>query len=183
MLEIIVALAMLCVAPACVRAPAPSGSGSPGSTGSAPRDPSAASAEPRGGSTEPRVYTAETLFAALEGRLGCTPWRVRLELSAEGAVVASLAGLLSMAEDVELRATGTFGGAEQDLRLWTEGDHLRAGPREAPPLDVPRPSELEPALVIGMARMGLVHDVAMRVGASLRVVERYEWLDPLPPAG
>lgn len=249
MRSIVVGLAMLCVAPACARSPAPAASGSPGSTGSAPSDPVSGSAEPGAGSAEAEADVAGTMFKAMEERLERAPWQVRFELSAEGAVVASLAGSLSMAEEVELRATGSFGGAAQDLRLWTEGDRLRGGPREAPTLDVPRPAELEPALVIGMARMGLMHDVAMLVGGQppdhasggvrewlqtiehervdangetgirfvlvvageraargtlwldarglpvrreltvefpdgeMRVVERYEWLEPLPPAG
>jgi hypothetical protein len=40
------------------------------------------------------------MFTAMEERLERTPWRLRFELSAEGAVVASLAGSLSLAEDM-----------------------------------------------------------------------------------
>jgi hypothetical protein len=224
--------------PGCAGSP-----GSAGSPGPAPLEP-----EPADRSAEDRSLASETAFAALEERLGQTPWRLRFELEAEGAVVASLAGSLSIAEEIELEAAGRFAGADHDLRLWTGGDHLRAGPREAPTLDLPRPPELVPALVIGMTRMGLLHNVAMLVGGrppdradggvrewvrtsehverdasgetalgfaivvagertgratlwldaqgrpvrreqtvefpegQMRVVERYEWLEPLPPA-
>jgi hypothetical protein len=123
--------------------------------------------EVSGATTEGEPLDAPgTAFAALEQRLEQNPLRLRFQLSAEGAVVASLAGSLSIADEVELEAKGRFGGAEHDLRLWTEGDHLRAGPRGAPTLDVPRPPELVPALVIGMTRMGLLHNVAMLAGGK-----------------
>lgn len=108
--------------------------------------------------------TPETAFAQLEERLRRTPWRLRFELEAEGTVVASLVGTLSIADDIELEAEGSFAGGEHDVRLWTEGDRLHAGPRGAPTLDVPRPPELASALVIGTTRMGPLHNVAMLVG-------------------
>lgn len=118
-------------------------------------------------STAPARDAPETVFVELERRLGHGPLRLRFELVAEGAIVASLAGTLSIAEEVELQAVGRFGGAEHEVRLWTEGDRLRAGARDAPfALDVPRPPELVPALVIGMMRMGLLHNVAMLVGGQ-----------------
>lgn len=122
-----------------------------------PRSPSP---EPPAPAPEPSPKTA---FERLEGRLSRTPWRMRFELEAEGAVVASLVGTLSLADEIELEAKGSFAGGEHDVRLWTEGDHLRAGPRDAPTLDVPRPPELASALVIGTTRMGLLHDVAMLI--------------------
>ena len=151
------------------------GSGTPGCAGSTRSAGSTEQAGPESGEPAVPGGTREgerpkapgTTFRELEQRLEQNPLRMRFQLSAEGAVVASLAGSLSIGDEVELEAKGRFAGGEHDLRLWTEGDHLRAGPRDAPTLDVPRPPELVPALVIGMTRMGLLHDV--------EVVERYEW--------
>lgn len=147
---VFVTLAWLVGVPSCAR--------SPGPAATPPAEPRAvvSPAEP-----EP---SPETVFMELEQRLGRTPWRVRFEVEAEGAVVASLVGSLSIADELQLEAKGSFAGGEHDVRLETEGDRLRAGPRGAPALDVPRPPELAAALVIGTTRMGLLHNVAMLVG-------------------
>lgn len=138
--------------PACAGSPGPS---SP--TSGSPAPPTTAPAH----GAEVRREAPETVFAKLEEQLSHTPLRLRFELRAEGAVVVALAGSLVIAQEVELEARGQFAGVEQDLRLWTQGDRLRAGPRDAPTLDVPRPPALASALVIGMTRMGLLHNVAM----------------------
>jgi len=51
------------------------------------------------------------MFAGLEQRLEQNPLRLRFQLSAEGAVVASLAGSLSIADELELEAKGRLAGA------------------------------------------------------------------------
>lgn len=145
--------------------------GSVGCAGSpAPREapPGAEHASPSAAAApaDERSEAPETTFSGLERRLGQTPWRLRYALEAEGAVVASLVGSMSLADEVELEVAGHFAGAEHDLRLWTQGDRLHGGPAGAPTLDLPRPPELAPALVIGMTRMGLMHNVAMLVGGA-----------------
>lgn len=145
---VLVTLAVVVGVPGCARPPSASPAAEPRSA--------APAAEP--------ALSPETAFEELERRLSRTPWRLRFELEAEGAVVASLVGTLSIADEIQLEAKGSFAGGEHDVRLWTEGDHLRAGARDAPTLDVPRPPELAPALVIGMTRMGPLHNVAMLVG-------------------
>ena len=60
-----------------------------------PRSPSP---EPPAPAPEPSPKTA---FERLEERLSRTPWRMRFELEAEGAVVASLVGTLSLADEIE----------------------------------------------------------------------------------
>lgn len=147
---VLVTLALLVGVPSCAR--------SPGPAASPPAEPQSA---PSRAEPEP---SPETAFAQLEQRLSQAPWRVRFEVETEGVVVASLVGLLSIADEIELEAKGSFAGGEHDVRLWTEGDRLRAGPRGAPSLDVPRPPELAAALVIGTTRMGPLHSVAMLVG-------------------
>lgn len=104
-----------------------------------------------------------TVFDRLEAALSRPPLRLGFALQAEGAVVASLAGSLVIDDEVDLRVKGQLGGAEHDLRLWTQGDHLLAGSPSAPGLDVPRPPALASALVVGLTRMGLLHNVAMLI--------------------
>ncbi len=165
---LVVALALLVGAPACAGA-------------AKPTDAPATKLEPAAATPAPE--SPETTFVRLEERLGRAPWRLRFTIEAEGAVVASLAGMLELGDgDLELRAAGSFAGAAQDVRLWTEGDRLRSASSAAtssstPALDVPRPPELESAVVVGMARMG-----PRGPTNEMRVVERYEWLEPLPPA-
>lgn len=141
--------------PACSGSPGPSSPTSP--TSASPASPTTAPAR----RAQVRQEAPKTVFTALEEQLSQTPLRLRFELRAEGAVVVSLGGSLVIDEEVELEARGQFAGVEQELRLWTEGDRLRAGPRDGPTLDVPRPPALASALVIGMTRMGLLHNVAM----------------------
>jgi len=121
-------------------------------------------------STEP----TETAFTSLEQRVGRVPLRLRFEVSAEGAFTAAMSGALATGDEVELLAAGRFGDDEHDLRLWTEGDRVHAGPRDAPTLDVPCPRELEAALVIGSGRALRVARVA-RAAPPGRWVARRSW--------
>lgn len=108
----------------------------------------------------------ETLFLDLEKHLAEGPLHLRFEVVARGVVGASLNGELQLGPTVDLRARGRFAGEDHDLHLWTQGDHLRAGPGDAPVLDVPRPVALTPALLLGWTRMGVLHNLARLVGGA-----------------
>lgn len=77
-----------------------------------------------------------------------------------------LEGRLVVGEESELVARGSFAGQPQDLRLWTEGDLLHGGPVDAPSFARSRPLALDPALIIGFTRMGVLHNIAMLVGGA-----------------
>lgn len=156
------ASAWACAAGSTVGSAAPAGPVEPASAISAPADARAPAAR---GEPEPEK-TPETVFSELERRLAQRPLRLRFEATSEGAFEAAMTGELAIADEVELSVTGRFGELAVDSRLWTQGDRLRAGPRGAPTLDVPRPPELEAALVIGLVRMGVLHNVARLVAGA-----------------
>ncbi len=101
-----------------------------------------------------------TAFNSLEQRLLAGSWQLRFEVVATGAIAVKMAGELRVAEEIDLRARGTFIDTEYDLRLWTRGDRLFAGPIDGPHIEAPRPTALVPALAMGLSRMGILHNVA-----------------------
>ncbi|MEM7154305.1 MAG: hypothetical protein AAF799_15775 [Myxococcota bacterium] len=106
------------------------------------------------------------MFRDLEQRLVEEPLRLRFDVTAEGAVEVDIEGSLIVEDEVELRAKGTFAGQPLDLRLWSEGDHLQGGPVGNPSFELPRPMALAPALVLGLTRMGVLHNIAMLMGGA-----------------
>ncbi len=94
------------------------------------------------------------------------PLAMRFRVTAQGAVRVSLAGELRVGPQVVLRAEGEFAGQRQDLHLWTEGDRLLAGPPDALAIDQPRPGDLESSLLLGLTRMGVLHNLAMLSGGA-----------------
>lgn len=132
----------------------------------APSQPSAAP-ESRGPQSAPEpAKDAETAFSELEERLLGGGLELSHHLVAEGAIEVDLRGRLWVGDQVELLATGTFAGEAYDLRLSTRGDLLHGGPNTDPSFERPRPTALVPSLVLGLTRMGLLHNVAMLVSGA-----------------
>jgi hypothetical protein len=111
----------------------------------------------------------EALFQNLEDRLlGAPALRMRYRITAEGAVTASLNGTLYLAEgsQVELHATGTFAGAPVQLYLQSDGRRMDGGSQKRA-FTAATPAQLREALVIGLTRMGLLHNLAqLTAGAA-----------------
>lgn len=110
----------------------------------------------------------EVLFRDAEARLvEADTVSLDFEVTAEGAVAASLEGSLRRAgdRDLELRATGTFAGQEVDLHLTVEGETMTWGNGDASS-EGPVPDELWPALAVGLTRMGILHNLARLVGGA-----------------
>lgn len=80
---------------------------------------------------------------------------------ATGAVEADITGSLrkQASGDIEFTAKGDFAGQHIDLIAALQDDHFEYGTRAAP-LSVEPPSELWQALVIGLTRMGVLHNIA-----------------------
>jgi len=101
-------------------------------------------------------------FLAVEDRLlAARTVRLDFEITAEGAVVVALEGRLEMdaGDDVLLTAAGTFAGQPVDVRLETDGEAYAFGnPPEG--AGAPVPPELPRAILVGMTRMGLLHNLA-----------------------
>lgn len=107
---------------------------------------------------------AEGVLAALEYRLMSDgSLAFDFEISSSGAVSSALSGRLDARwPDVELAADGEFAGRPADLGLASTGDDLTCSNGEA--TTAPRPAELRDAIVIGLTRMGLLHNLAVLTG-------------------
>jgi hypothetical protein len=104
----------------------------------------------------------EAEFTALEDRL-LEARLVRLEfhVTSEGAFAADLQGELEVAarENLRLAAFGDFGGQTADLMLRSDGRQVEYG--NGPNRNtVPAPPELREALLLGLTRMGILHNLA-----------------------
>lgn len=104
----------------------------------------------------------EATFRDLENRL-LEARRVHLdfEITAEGAVEVALEGRLEIdaGSEARLTAAGTFAGQAVDVLLETEDQEYVFG--SVPDrVQAPVPPQLVRALLVGMTRMGLLHNLA-----------------------
>ena len=109
----------------------------------------------------------EAVLAEVERRLleaGIVSCEFRI--TSEGAFQAELSGLLEVRgrESVHLAAAGSFAGEGVEVALRVAGDEMTYGPGVIPAA-APRPAHLEKALLIGLTRMGILHNLA-RLTAS-----------------
>jgi len=90
---------------------------------------------------------------------------VRFDVQSSGAVQSRLVGeLRSVGDDVRLSAKGKFGDQVVELHLHGDGSTLEgsSGPAK---LNLPQPAALKEALVIGLTRMGILHNLAVLISA------------------
>jgi hypothetical protein len=106
---------------------------------------------------------AEEFLAALEARLLDAP---RLELRSEilvtGAMEGALAGTLvvSAGGSVAIEFEGELGGRAVKPHLVATGDTMSGGDGSAG-FDAARPPALAEGLIVGLVRMGILHNLAM----------------------
>ncbi len=117
-------------------------------------------------SREQRARTPEAAFSGLEDRLvSARAVELDFHVTAEGAVEANLRGGLRILEGgvTEVSARGRFAGQEVDLLLRSDGDRYEYGngPQRA---SDETPRHLNEALLIGLTRMGILHNLAMLHG-------------------
>ncbi len=115
------------------------------------------------GATDP-----ETFFADLEARWLQDPEsRIDFRITAEGTFTAALEGELFLGEgnEVALRSEGTFGSDSVSLSLEVAEGQMIGGNNERR-FEEPVPAGLREALVIGLTRMGLVHNLARLVSGA-----------------
>ena len=108
------------------------------------------------------------MFRTLEKRLlEARTVRLDFHLSAEGVVEADLRGSLEISptREITLTASGQFGGQPVELLLRAEGEQFELSNGSEKNI-FPRPSHLEEALLIGLTRMGILHNLARLVGAA-----------------
>lgn len=100
-------------------------------------------------------------FGLIESRL-LRADRVRLSyhVTASGAVDADLRGeLVTAGDEGTLTARGTFAGGRVRLALRTAGDTYTYGPVGGA-VEAPTPAALHEALILGLTRMGILHNLA-----------------------
>jgi len=108
---------------------------------------------------------AATALAELEQRLlDATAVRFAASVRATGAIEAALDGtvVLRAPSSVELRFTGAFGGRPVTLSLVSDGAVMR-GQANQLSFEQQAPPDLSEALILGVTRIGLLHNLAMLV--------------------
>jgi hypothetical protein len=132
--------------------------------GCSPKPPVASPSQPppAGAPTDAPAPTgpAPAALGELEGRLLRDDATLDFTVGAEGAIAVGLEGRLRFAgATIELDAVGGFGGEVCSLSLRADGKTAKvtAGGKTA---ETPQPPELREAIVVGLVRMGLLHNLA-----------------------
>jgi hypothetical protein len=111
----------------------------------------------------------EVAFRALEERLrDAQVIRLAFHVTAEGAVSADIGGNLEMGTGaaIRLEGRGVFAGDSVDLALETDDGQVEFGNR--PDRNVAdTPPELRDAILVGLTRMGVLHNLARLTGNAL----------------
>lgn len=116
---------------------------------------------PDAAATRP-LETPEQTVRTLERRLlDAARVQVVFAIESHGAVEAKLRGILVVGPDhrMLLDAQGTFAGEVGVARIECDGTTMRGHSGNAR-LEMPCPSGLAPALLLGLVRMGVLHNVA-----------------------
>ena len=104
---------------------------------------------------------AQPSLSELEARLEdpAASVHVPFEVEATGAVEVALTGDLFLGPEgaARLQARGTFAGREVDVHAISDGERLTW---TGAPEPIPTPTGLRDALVVGLTRMGVLHNVA-----------------------
>ncbi len=106
-------------------------------------------------------------FSAVEEQLlDATQTSMDYHITSEGAFVADIRGSMRVRPDgvAEIKGQGTFGGRPVDLTLTSDGTTMAFG--NGPDVtEASTPAQLHEAIIIGLTRMGLLHNLA-RLTAS-----------------
>jgi hypothetical protein len=114
----------------------------------------------------PRREAPEAAFKALEERLlNAQVVQLAFHVTAEGAVTADIHGTLDIETGtaIQLKGSGLFAGDSIDLELRAEDDRFDFGNRPHRTV-TSTPRELREALLIGLTRMGILHNLARLTG-------------------
>jgi outer membrane lipoprotein-sorting protein len=106
--------------------------------------------------------------------------RLKFRTEATGALTGTFEGeiIFKKGNVMDYRAWGKFAGRDHKLFLLCDGTKLRGG-GENSPFEMAAPAGLRPGILIGLARMGLMHNIARLT--SNKPPERtdgsvYKWL-------
>lgn len=111
-------------------------------------------------------------LAALENRLlEAQIVRVEFTITAEGILSTALKGSLDIrGENLSLEADGEFGGSPVDLILAVSGTEIAGGnlalaDTRLREFSVKNPGAAKEAVILGMTRMGILHNLALLTGS------------------
>ena len=111
-------------------------------------------------------------LAALEERLlEAEAVRVEFTITSEGILSTALKGSLDIrGENLSLEADGDFGGSPVDLILAVSGSEIAGGnlalaDARLREFSVANPGAAKEAVVLGMTRMGILHNLALLTGS------------------
>lgn len=110
---------------------------------------------------------AETLALLEERLLESDEISIEFSIVASGAVKAELAGSAALAPpaDTAITADGTFAGQPAQIRLAANPLRIIGGNGDVV-FDQPMPLDLKGGLILGLTRMGLLHNLAVMSGGS-----------------
>ena len=117
----------------------------------------------------PAPEAPDIAFNALEGRLlDAQVVRFAFRVTAEGAVSADIGGTLELGtgDAILLEGNGVFAGDSVDLLLKSDGGQVEFGNGAGRKTAVP-PPELREAVLIGLTRMGILHNLARLMANEL----------------
>lgn len=106
---------------------------------------------------------ADAALAAIEARMLDAPIaRVDYRITADGAFAAEFDGTLGLGvrDRTLLVGNGSFGGAPQRLLLTAEDGTMRGLLADSVAFEATTPPALREALLLGLTRMGLLHNLA-----------------------
>ncbi len=106
--------------------------------------------------------------AELEAKLLNAPQVIlAFEVTASGAVAADLKGSLMLKgnQEASLLVAGSFAGQAIDLMLLNSDTELQLGPVDSP-VSVETPDSLRESIIIGLTRMGVLHNIARLISGS-----------------
>jgi hypothetical protein len=111
---------------------------------------------------------AAAVFAEMEDRMLNAPAiSGRFTVSADGAFSAALQGTLGLSGgETDLEATGTFGADSVTLHLRSDGRVMEGG-SAARRFHEDSPAGLTEALLLGLTRMGILHNLARLTGGAV----------------
>ncbi|MEK9500324.1 hypothetical protein [Gaopeijia maritima] len=129
---------------------------------------SSADSGPEGPAVEAVSFAPRERFVEVERMLlDAAAVEMDFEVAAEGAIEVALTGRLVVDADgrASLRAEGVFAGAPTDVMLSADAEEMRYGATAAP-TEGPALPALREALLVGLTRMGVLHNIA-RLTAGL----------------
>lgn len=116
----------------------------------------------------PAIVDAEAQFSRLEQRiLQAETVHMKGSITSEGAVSSSITGTLEVSSQnrLDLDFNGEFAGNPVELHLLSDGDTMRGG-SAAKSFELETPVALKEGILLGLTRMGILHNLAMLSGGA-----------------